>query len=81
MVDTEEHRHRCEVRWCIASGREWFDAYIKGVAEHRGKPAAQRLIRDVKAQAIAGSAGKWGQWIETGKPAAEKAGEKQGALL
>lgn len=63
-IDTysEEHRHHCEVRWCLANGREWFDNYIKGVAEKRGREAAKRLYDDVKAQAAAGNTGSDGAW-------------------
>lgn len=61
---SEEHRHRCEVRWCIRQGREWFDGYITEVAKERGKEAAQRLLRDVKAQARAGNTGTDGAWVE-----------------
>lgn len=61
---TERHRHRCEVRWCISKGVSWFEGYVKGVAEARGKPAAQQLWRDVRDQASAGNTGKAGEWIE-----------------
>jgi hypothetical protein len=64
MIDTnsELHRHRCEVRWCLSRGREAFDAYKVKVAEKRGERAAERLIRDVNSQAAAGNRGKWGDW-------------------
>ena len=65
-VDTnsEEHRHRCEVRWCLRNGRAWFDNYIKGVAEKRGRWAARRLYDDVKDQAALGNSGLDGRWEE-----------------
>lgn len=59
---TEQHRHRCEVRWCIRSGFEWFKNYINGVRDKRGPAAAQRLWDDVKQQHQAGNAGAWGEW-------------------
>jgi hypothetical protein len=59
---TETERHRCEVRWCISRGSEWFGGYIKEVAKIRGKAAAQRLLRDVKEQAALGNEGATGDW-------------------
>lgn len=67
MSSTEWFRHQCEVRWCISQGLPWFEAYIKGVREHRGRPAAKRLWDDVKAQAAAGNTGATGVWIDVGK--------------
>jgi hypothetical protein len=68
--DHEQHRHRCEVRWCIKNGRQWFDAYLPKVAKERGKDAAQRLLRDVKDQAVLGNTGKPGDWRQKEKAAA-----------
>jgi hypothetical protein len=67
-VDTysEEHRHRCEVRWCIAKGFAWFQDYIAGVAKaRRSAEPAKRIWDDVKQQAAAGNKGLAGEWIET----------------
>ena len=63
-IDThsEQHRHRCEVRWCLLNGRAWFDNYIKGVAEKRGRVAAKRLYDDVRVQAAMGNTGRGNEW-------------------
>jgi hypothetical protein len=62
MTDTEQHRHRCEVRWCISRGAEWAKTYAASVAKRRGRLAAVALWRDVLAQAKAGNVGEWGDW-------------------
>lgn len=61
---SEQHRHRCEVRYCISKGAVWFGEYIKGVAKERGKEAAKQLLRDVKEQAQRGNTGKAGEWYQ-----------------
>lgn len=55
MTDTyaEAYRHACEVRWVLEHDAAWFRAYIKGVAEKRGKDAAKRLWDDVRAAGTA----------------------------
>ncbi len=70
-TSSEQHRHRCEVRWCLRQGREWFERYIKGdantkslAAARKSREAAQRLWDDVRTQAAAGNTGKPGQWFE-----------------
>ncbi len=63
--NTEQHRHRTEVRWCLRQGRAWLDGYVKGVADKRGREAAQRLWTDVREQARAGNTGEPGMWIES----------------
>jgi hypothetical protein len=50
-TSSEEWRHECEVRWCAAKGYEWCVAYCKGVADKRGRPAAERLWNDIRAAA------------------------------
>ena len=68
--EIERHRHRCEVRWCIAMGFQAFKAWFDGadgkpsLAKARDKDAAARLWRDVKAQAGMGNAGRPGEWID-----------------
>jgi hypothetical protein len=64
MIDTssEEHRHRCEVRWCIKQGPRWFAGYLKEVEKARGHAAAMSLQHDVRKQAAAGNAGASGDW-------------------
>jgi hypothetical protein len=64
MNTPEEHRHQCEVRWCIRHGAPWFQEYIKGVKKERGEQAAQRLWSDVKEQAQLGNTGQAHEWIE-----------------
>lgn len=61
---TEQHRHRCEVRWCIRQGPEWCRRYLAGVAERRGRDAARRLLRDIQEQARAGNDGTGEAWID-----------------
>lgn len=60
---SEQHRHRCEVRWCIQQGFAWFETYIKGVKSSRGARAAKQLWADVKAQSKAGNTGAPGEWV------------------
>lgn len=67
---SEQHRHRCETRWCITQGAAWFTEYIKGVAKARGKEAAQQLLRDVKQQHQLGNTGSPGDWREEQRIAA-----------
>ncbi len=55
--------HRCEVRWCIANGAEWFKTYMVGMEKHRGKEGARRLYDAVRQQAKLGNTGKTGEWI------------------
>lgn len=64
MIDTssEQHRHRCEVRWCLSRGRDAFDLYKVEVAKKRGDAAAAAMIRAVNIQAAAGNRGEWGDW-------------------
>lgn len=68
--ETERHRHRCEVRWCIRMGFPAFKAWFDGadgkasLAKARSKEAAAQLWRDVKAQAGLGNAGRLGEWID-----------------
>lgn len=61
---TEQHRHRCEVRYCLSQGPEWFRQYAAGVRAQRGRDAAQRLWDDVKAQAKLGNRGDKDDWRE-----------------
>ncbi len=68
MSSAELHRHRCEVRWCIANGSAWFKGFIGGVAQARGQAAADKLRNDVRAQAALGNTGKRGQWIDARQP-------------
>lgn len=71
MNDLDVERHRCEVRFCIRGGREWFGGYIKDIAKIRGKAAAQRLLRDVKEQASLGNEGAQGDWRLPSMPKAD----------
>ena len=64
QLDHETRRHRFEVRWCLANGFEWFERYVKRVAERRGQEAAARLWKDVKTQHRLGNSGAAGEWKE-----------------
>ncbi|HJT63100.1 MAG TPA: hypothetical protein VJ797_15630 [Burkholderiales bacterium] len=44
---TEEYRHQCEVRHVRAMGSARQQEYLKGVAEKRGAPAAERIKGDL----------------------------------
>ena len=63
VMSTEEHRHRCEVRWLIRAaqekGRAWVRAYLdhKAVAERR-----ERLRADLNEQIKRGNSGEHGEW-------------------
>lgn len=64
MTDaSEQHRHRCEVRFLIRAarerGREWVRQYIdsKPVAGRR-----ERLRADLNTQIKAGNRGQEGEW-------------------
>ena len=49
-VDTEQHRHECEVRWLanLSSKKERME-HLLGVEKKRGRPAMLKLYRDAKA--------------------------------
>ena len=51
LTESEAWRHACEVRYIVAmtSNRERV-AYVELVAEKRGKPAADRLRADARAE-------------------------------
>ena len=64
MTDaSEQHRHRCEVRFLIRAarerGREWVRQYLdsKPVAGRR-----ERLRADLNTQIKAGNQGNEGEW-------------------
>jgi len=48
---SEQHRHACEVRYCVARGCEWTVEFCRGVADKRGRDAAKQLWRDAKREA------------------------------
>jgi hypothetical protein len=66
QAEEEEHRHRCEVREWLRRGKdkdaEWLTGLIKGIAAKRGKPAAERLWRDIRQQWKLGNRGEFGDW-------------------
>ena len=64
---SEQHRHQCEVRFCLAKGFDWFQGYIRGVKQERGKEAARRLWDDVKQQHALGNKGEPGCWLTSEK--------------
>ena len=71
MDNTEQTRHRCEVRDLITKtrrhGKDWIRVYCEGDKFER-KPwkrwAGSRLETDFWAQWNAGNTGAWGEWIE-----------------
>lgn len=62
----EEHRHRCEVReWMRRrgeNGKEWLRGVLRDIEKRRGKPAAERLKRDIAEQWQLGNRGEYGDW-------------------
>lgn len=68
MDASPEHRHRCEVRavlrWRVTDGAEWVRAWLRGVAQARGKTAAQLLHADAAEQWANGNRGQPGDWRE-----------------
>lgn len=75
-MDHEDHRHRCEVRqllrWTVERGGSWVHAWlygagtgrdrVRGVADFRGREAADRLRDDARAQWRLGNRGADGDW-------------------
>lgn len=59
---TEEHRHRCEVRYVLAMPEDAAKVYMREVGKRRGRAAFANLLRDVKRQHAAGNTGTWGDW-------------------
>jgi hypothetical protein len=63
MDNTEQHRHRCEVRhllaMCDKRGVNWLKAYYAGWKRWDGK-----LCDDTRAQWSAGNRGAFGDWRE-----------------
>jgi hypothetical protein len=62
-LNDEQHRHRCEVRYCINKGSTWFKQYIAGMDKNRGKERTATLYRDVVEQAKLGNTGGHGEWV------------------
>jgi hypothetical protein len=67
-VFDENEKHRCEVREWIRRGSdkpaEWVKELLAGIAKRRGKPAAERLRRDIREQWSRGNRGEFGDWRE-----------------
>jgi len=65
-VYEDEERHRCEIREWLRRGRdkpkEWVVDLLRDIAKRRGKPAAQRIGRDLSQQWKAGNRGEPGDW-------------------
>ena len=65
-LDTETHRHQCEVRELIrarrdqARGEEWVRSFLRD-PKVAGRRAA--LVRDIKDQLDKGSTGREGVWL------------------
>jgi len=52
MRTDEQHRHECEVRWCVRTyypDGERMATHLDLVERRRGQPAAMRLRDDVRA--------------------------------
>ena len=64
-MNTEEHRHRCEVRWLIRAaqenGRAWVRAYL---GDKRVEGRRERLRADLNEQIRRGSKGGDGEWMD-----------------
>lgn len=50
MRTDEQYRHECEVRTLARWTGQQIAAYLRDVEKHRGRPAADLLLEDVKAQ-------------------------------
>lgn len=68
----EEFRHQAEVREWLRRGAdkdmEWLKKLAKDIAAKRGKPAAERLWRDIRKQHQLGNRGTPGDWREEVTP-------------
>lgn len=65
VMSTEEHRHRCEVRWLIRQtrerGRAWVRAYL---GDKRVEGRRERLRADLNEQIRRGNEGGDGEWMD-----------------
>jgi len=65
VMSTEEHRHRCEVRWLIRAaqekGRAWVRAYL---GDKRVEGRRERLRADLNEQIRRGNEGGDGEWMD-----------------
>jgi hypothetical protein len=64
MLNNEEHRHQCEVRYVLAiraTNRDEAMKYLSLVQEKR-KEKSKKLIDDCKDQWSKGNRGQWGDW-------------------
>lgn len=57
--ESEDHRHACEVRHLVAKGRAWSVEFCRGVADKRGRAAAERLWLDARREAR-----RTGAWLK-----------------
>ncbi len=48
MRTDEAWRHECEVRWLAAKPGQRIAEYLKVVEKQRGRPAAEKLLEDVR---------------------------------
>ena len=72
---SEEFRHRCEVRWVLQtivdkdrSARDWFKSYLELVEKARGIAAKDALHRDTVKQWKLGNRGQERDWRPEAEP-------------
>lgn len=65
QASLEQHRHRCEVRWCCANPSR-VAGYVDDVRRKRGDAAADELLADARRQWAAGNRGRPGEWVRHG---------------
>ena len=62
MDNTEQTRHRCEIRQLLRWRKERGSAWAAGYLEKHPRRAA--IEPDIRAQWQRGGRGAWGEWIE-----------------
>lgn len=65
MMKTEEHRHRCEVRFVLSlrnQDKKKCQKFLDGVEERRGIESRDRIEFDAREQWKRGNRGQYGVW-------------------
>lgn len=65
MNSSEQHSHRCEVRfliWLRAGGGSAAHDYLELVEKRRGAEARKRLDADAREQEVLENRGYYGEW-------------------